>query len=78
MSAGAVSAGVTAAQASQAKAHRARNGQPPPRRARSGGEPRIHPHGLQMRWLLNPDAVDMPAIVGRTMDELLERLAPAE
>lgn len=34
--------------------------------------------GLQVQWLLNPDAVDMPRIVRQTVDELIQRLATAE
>ena len=30
--------------------------------------------GLQVQWLLDPDAVDMPRIVEKVMDELVERL----
>lgn len=30
--------------------------------------------GLQVQWLLEPEAVDMPSIVGRTLDELVARL----
>ena len=30
--------------------------------------------GLQVQWLLEPDAVDMPSMVGRTLDELVARL----
>ncbi|WP_169513958.1 TetR/AcrR family transcriptional regulator [Agromyces subbeticus] len=30
--------------------------------------------GLQVQWLLNPDAVDMPRIVSRTLDEIVARL----
>ncbi|RXZ49493.1 TetR/AcrR family transcriptional regulator [Agromyces fucosus] len=31
--------------------------------------------GLQVQWLLNPDAVDMTRIVGRTLDETVARLS---
>ncbi|MFF2372201.1 TetR/AcrR family transcriptional regulator [Agromyces sp. NPDC058110] len=30
--------------------------------------------GLQVQWLLDPDAIDMPRVVGRTVDEIVERL----
>ena len=30
--------------------------------------------GLQVQWLLDPDAVDMPRIVEKVMDELVDRL----
>lgn len=30
--------------------------------------------GLQVQWLLDPDAVDMPRIVSRTLDEIVGRL----
>ena len=30
--------------------------------------------GLQVQWLLDPDAVDMPRIVSRTLDEIVARL----
>lgn len=30
--------------------------------------------GLQVQWLLDPDAVDMPRIVEKTIDELVDRL----
>ncbi|MET1018322.1 MAG: TetR/AcrR family transcriptional regulator [Leifsonia flava] len=30
--------------------------------------------GLQVQWLLDPDAVDMPRIVTKTLDELVDRL----
>jgi AcrR family transcriptional regulator len=30
--------------------------------------------GLQVQWLLDPDAVDMPRIVAKAMDELVDRL----
>jgi AcrR family transcriptional regulator len=30
--------------------------------------------GLQMQWLLDPDAVDMPRIVKTTLDEIVDRL----
>lgn len=30
--------------------------------------------GLQVQWLLEPDAIDMPRILSRTMDELVDRL----
>lgn len=31
--------------------------------------------GLQVQWLLDPDAVDMPRIVEKVMDELVDRLS---
>ena len=31
--------------------------------------------GLQVQWLLDPDAVDMPRIVQKVMDELVDRLS---
>jgi AcrR family transcriptional regulator len=34
--------------------------------------------GLQVQWLLDPDAVDMPRIVERVMDEMVHRLATRE
>jgi AcrR family transcriptional regulator len=30
--------------------------------------------GLQVQWLLDPDAVDMPRIVAKAMDEIVDRL----
>ncbi|MET0725593.1 MAG: TetR/AcrR family transcriptional regulator [Leifsonia sp.] len=30
--------------------------------------------GLQVQWLLDPDAVDMPRVVTKTLDELVDRL----
>ena len=34
----------------------------------------IRAHGLQVQWLLDPDAVDMPGIVEKVLDELVDRL----
>jgi AcrR family transcriptional regulator len=34
--------------------------------------------GLQVQWLLDPDAVDMPRIVEKVMDELVDRLTTGE
>ncbi|MEP7764774.1 TetR family transcriptional regulator C-terminal domain-containing protein [Sanguibacter sp. 25GB23B1] len=34
--------------------------------------------GLQVQWLLDPDAVDMPAVLRRTLDALLAALVPDE
>ena len=34
--------------------------------------------GLQVQWLLDPDAVDMPRIVEKVMDELVDRLTTRE
>jgi hypothetical protein len=31
--------------------------------------------GLQVQWLLDPDAVDMPGTVEIVMDEIVDRLA---
>jgi hypothetical protein len=33
--------------------------------------------GLQVQWLLEPDAIDMPRILARTIDELVARLRAA-
>jgi AcrR family transcriptional regulator len=33
--------------------------------------------GLQVQWLLEPDAIDMPRILSRTIDELVDRLRPS-
>ncbi len=30
--------------------------------------------GLQVQWLLDPDAIDMPRILSKTIDELIDRL----
>jgi len=30
--------------------------------------------GLQVQWLLEPEAIDMPRILSRTIDELVDRL----
>lgn len=34
--------------------------------------------GLQVQWLLDPDAVDMPRIVEKVMDELVDRLSTGQ
>ncbi len=34
--------------------------------------------GLQVQWLLDPDAVDMPRTVAMVLDELIDRLASGE
>jgi len=34
--------------------------------------------GLQVQWLLDPDAVDMPRIVEKVMDELIDRLTTGD
>lgn len=34
--------------------------------------------GLQVQWLLAPDAIDMPAVLRRTLDALLTALVPDE
>ena len=31
--------------------------------------------GLQVQWLLDPDDVDMPRIIEKIMDQLVDRLA---
>jgi AcrR family transcriptional regulator len=50
---------------------------------RDAGEPEVQQDaatlvavmdGLQVQWLLDPDAIDMPATVARLMNEVVERL----